>query len=501
MFAAAQSLFASGASASQKPLPEGIRRITAQEPFNPHTEIASKFRPGFALFVPKKATEECLARSYDAYNLEVDQLSRLAAQRDALQAQMELNNAVAAEQRDQSDRATYIARHHMNMAQQDNDQLRAQLTAQGHAAAPGQNGAGAQNDVRISLLQAERSALQTWNAQYNVTIANLRRDLQDTGTQRDALLAQRNALLDQIRYNNAIADAQRAQINKSHALQLAFITGASMLLVGYLDSLERKNLIESGLTREQANKTMLVERFSFLFVPTMILGAIAPASFAITYAIPLALSIASVSFDNYHEPDAEKIKKCENIRAIASKNGLVMKGQWGNPPLMQTNNPTIIKELIAAGVDVNETNRFNETALMQTRSPEIAELLIKAGADIEALDLFDRTTPLIGAAQYRGKDLLQMLIEHGANLYATNKDGLTALDIARNEVESCKKDFPLLLKNAQDCVDLLEDAMKNPDKFKKVTRSKDASSSVEKVIESEQKIQGEVRDIYELYTF
>lgn len=56
----------------------------------------------------------------------------------------------------------------------------------------------------------------------------------------------------------------------------------------------------------------------------------------------------------------------------------------------------------------------------------------------------------------------RILIESGANIYAKNKQGLTALDSARQELERFEKnkEFPILQTALKEIIELLENAMK-----------------------------------------
>ncbi len=54
----------------------------------------------------------------------------------------------------------------------------------------------------------------------------------------------------------------------------------------------------------------------------------------------------------------------------------------------------LVREMIAAGADVNETNMYSETVLMkaaESGNAELVELLISEGADLYAEDLYGYT--------------------------------------------------------------------------------------------------------------
>ncbi|MBQ0775893.1 MAG: ankyrin repeat domain-containing protein [Gammaproteobacteria bacterium] len=59
------------------------------------------------------------------------------------------------------------------------------------------------------------------------------------------------------------------------------------------------------------------------------------------------------------------------------------------------------------------------------------KVLIDQGADIEAVDAFG-CTPLMNAAWVASVDIVEYLISLGANVYAVNNEGKTALDMAES---------------------------------------------------------------------
>ena len=90
------------------------------------------------------------------------------------------------------------------------------------------------------------------------------------------------------------------------------------------------------------------------------------------------------------------------------------------------------------------------------------QLLIDAGANINATNNDGETALIFTINRYYNLQGVQVLIENGANLYAKNKQGLTALDIARKKLQEIAKDkeFPMLQKAVNEIIELLEDAMK-----------------------------------------
>lgn len=98
---------------------------------------------------------------------------------------------------------------------------------------------------------------------------------------------------------------------------------------------------------------------------------------------------------------------------------------------------TTVNSLIATGVDVNDKiNNFSPLlyAISQVQSNEMVDALIKAGANVNDtgnLAYGDDPQPLLCLAVEMGnKDLVQRLVEAGADIHAEDEDGRTALDIA-----------------------------------------------------------------------
>lgn len=145
-----------------------------------------------------------------------------------------------------------------------------------------------------------------------------------------------------------------------------------------------------------------------------------------------------------------------------------------------------VKRLLADGVDINATNEDDLSllivAIKSNASKEMVELLLDKGADIdwktkEGVSLLDEVveknrvdlaklfidrgidpcktsrksgmTALMLAACFDYVEMMELLLERGANLYAIDKNGMSALDYARK----------LRCKRAQKW---LEDKMANP---------------------------------------
>ena len=91
----------------------------------------------------------------------------------------------------------------------------------------------------------------------------------------------------------------------------------------------------------------------------------------------------------------------------------------------------VLQAIIDHGADVNETNKENETVLTQaciSKDEGAINVLLNASADPNIPDDTYGDTSLIKAAKQRCKiEVLQAIIDHGADVNATNKKNETAL--------------------------------------------------------------------------
>ena len=109
----------------------------------------------------------------------------------------------------------------------------------------------------------------------------------------------------------------------------------------------------------------------------------------------------------------------------------------------------VLEIIIGHGVDVNSTNNSNQTALMRAShkgNKHVINVLINAGANPHISD--DEGDTLLHYAAYGdcSKEVLQAIIDHGADVNATNKNNKTALMIA---CEKCNEDAINVLLNAR----------------------------------------------------
>ena len=92
-----------------------------------------------------------------------------------------------------------------------------------------------------------------------------------------------------------------------------------------------------------------------------------------------------------------------------------------------------LKALLAAGADINRTDRNGLTTLMhaaQLGYPSALSLLIDSGANLKTRDGQGRT-PLMRAASEGHYDAVKLLLEHGANPGTEDNQGMSAVDWAR----------------------------------------------------------------------
>jgi ankyrin repeat protein len=117
--------------------------------------------------------------------------------------------------------------------------------------------------------------------------------------------------------------------------------------------------------------------------------------------------------------------KAQDAPAIAL---LLQHGALPNLP----NNQGITPTMAAAGlgsVDA-DTRGLYTTSDVQQRSIASLELLLKAGGEINGAGGRSLQTPLHGAAFWGWNDVVQFLIEHGADVNAKDNKGLTPVDSA-----------------------------------------------------------------------
>ena len=102
------------------------------------------------------------------------------------------------------------------------------------------------------------------------------------------------------------------------------------------------------------------------------------------------------------------------------------------------NRPNIVRLLLQNGADVHHQDTAYETRPIHdavwTNKPEIVSILLENGARINEQAL--NKTPLMMAVHHQCMETVEILIQRRAHLHMRNRDGQTALDIARNRANT-----------------------------------------------------------------
>ena len=100
-------------------------------------------------------------------------------------------------------------------------------------------------------------------------------------------------------------------------------------------------------------------------------------------------------------------------------------------PVIQGRRIEVLEAIIDYGVDVNASNKKAQTALLiATEKGNIDAInVLKAGADPNITNADGNTCLHLSILHGCRKEVVQMIIDHGAHVNATNKNGLTALMI------------------------------------------------------------------------
>lgn len=120
-------------------------------------------------------------------------------------------------------------------------------------------------------------------------------------------------------------------------------------------------------------------------------------------------------------------------------NGVDVNAKWhyGMTPLIVAatqNNPHMVLMLLKEGADPNVCDDHGKTALMLTSNGDITKILLFVGAESNAQD-HDGMTPLMLMTALNVTDAIRPLLEAGADMYAKNNSGKSALDYARKNPE------------------------------------------------------------------
>jgi hypothetical protein len=98
-------------------------------------------------------------------------------------------------------------------------------------------------------------------------------------------------------------------------------------------------------------------------------------------------------------------------------------------------NNRLVKDLIAAGADLNEETRAQNpplAAAARAGNFAAAKMLVEAGCGIDVQNEY-RDTPLIFAAHAGHAAIVDLLLRHGADPTVRGKDGRTALGVAQKK--------------------------------------------------------------------
>ena len=128
---------------------------------------------------------------------------------------------------------------------------------------------------------------------------------------------------------------------------------------------------------------------------------------------------------------------CALVNAGADPN---ITDSWGNTGLhllvQGGSSKHILEAIIAHGADVNAVNNEGATALMlacETGQKDAVNILLRAGADTSIVDVHADTCLHILLHRECDQEILQMLLDHGAPVNATNKNLQTAYMLARKQ--------------------------------------------------------------------
>ena len=109
-------------------------------------------------------------------------------------------------------------------------------------------------------------------------------------------------------------------------------------------------------------------------------------------------------------------------RLVAAGADVSTVNDFGSSPMMEAaanGNAAIVRLLLEGGADPESPNPENQTALMaaaRTGNVEAAGLLLEAGADVNAVEDWGGQSALMWAAAQMQPEMVQLLIDHGAEL-------------------------------------------------------------------------------------
>ena len=108
---------------------------------------------------------------------------------------------------------------------------------------------------------------------------------------------------------------------------------------------------------------------------------------------------------------------------------------------IETGDVATVKQVLAKHPNIANSNEWRPPPLhcaVLWNQPQIAEILLDSGADLEMRDPDRQTTPLRYAILYAKKEMIPILLAHGANAGPIKQDGTTAMELA---VQAANGDF------------------------------------------------------------
>jgi ankyrin repeat protein len=118
-----------------------------------------------------------------------------------------------------------------------------------------------------------------------------------------------------------------------------------------------------------------------------------------------------------------------------------------------TEDLTLLTELLEAGCDVNAQDEEGRTALIQAtiyNNVEVVQILIEHGANVNTKDFFNGNAALHFAARNYSLELLLLLLKHKAEVDIKNINGNTPLSIAVTNSSGKGRAIQLLLLHGAD---------------------------------------------------
>lgn len=174
------------------------------------------------------------------------------------------------------------------------------------------------------------------------------------------------------------------------------------------------------------------------------------------------------------------------VMAGASPMALDRHGQTAAHLACEHRSPTCLRALLDSAapgtVDLEARNYDGLTALhvaVNMECPEAVLLLLERGADIDAVDIKSGRSPLIHAVENNSLSMVQLLLQHGANVNAQMYSGSSALHSASGRgllplvrtlvrsgadsgLKNCHNDTPLMVARSRRVIDILRGKATRP---------------------------------------